>query len=1674
MRRRLSCAIAFLFAFALQAQNYGNEWIDFSQQYFRIPLYKEGIYRIDSATLSHYYDLTTINPKNFQLFLKGKEQFLFINGEADGKINTGDYLEFYASNRSSVVDSMMYSNIQYLPNPYQYVINDTICAFLTLNNSTSNKRFTVESDVNLSAYPSGDHFYTELAFYQSTGYNAVTELAENSSDPHLTQAEGWGYSIIPGFIYTTASGNLNTYTNSSLPFYVTVNYSGASQSPHYSPDHQIRISYTDQNGASVLLHDSTFYGFAPVRKRFVLNSQNTNNSTSVTFSPVGVPSFTDYTLFNMHYIHFFYPHTTDLNAQSLFKLWVDDVPSSNKQSFSFSNFYTSGSSSIILLDLTNGKRIVTTVSGNQVDAVIPNGSGKKYCVLAADQGVIPIGQLVKVNQNGSFVDYRNIGVAKPYVIIYHKNYQSSAQTYKAYRQGLSGGNYQVIDADIEHLYEQFAYGVRKHPVAIRNFIKFLNDSLPVPPQYVLLIGKGIGYAAQMKGGDKKQDLLPTMGIPPADNLFTSALTATGTNGYYPEIPIGRLAVTSNSEVMSYLAKVQKHEEPLVLSDWKKQVLHFVGGDDEALLNELSTYMTSYEQVVRDTLFGAKVTTVKKTTTSPVQSNISDSLRSVINRGAALINFFGHGSTTGFDQAVDDPDMYNNKDKYPFVIANSCYSGDIHQPDLRSVSERFIIADQKGSVGFIATPSFGFSWNLNKYTYGFYTALSQTLYGKSVGEQMRETAYQNSNGDVLTKMACIEMTLSGDPAIKLNVGSLPDYQVFNYNVSFDLKKYTDSVGVQVNYKNLGVAHRDSFAIRIERYLPNGDSMTVIKTVRPLFYEDSMSYYFPIDFNRGIGLNKVNIKLDYYERISEVSEANNSTGLMDLFIPGGDILPVYPYKYAVVPKTQTITLKASTSDPFAPSTTYRLELDTCDTFTSLLSTTLITSKGGVIEWNVSLPYKDSTVYFWRVSRDSISPQKSFAWKESSFQTIGTQRGWGQAHFHQFKSDGYQYVNYQRNQRKFIFLNNKHSVQARSGIYPYLQMPSFNYYFDYQQKEGWPSGFDGWNIAVFDTITAVPKVVYSNNYPATGFGPYNNCVENGTRYVYTFGHWTACGGISSTWQTDLLNFLNSIPQNQYVLAYSLGANVYGDTNYCQFSTYSNALYNAFESIGATNIRTTPDSVPYIVFGRKGMSAGQGHTLIGTNKKSILFLEDSIQTKWNSGYVASEVIGPSYKWNSLHWHVNSLDNSVAGDTSLLKVIGIRKNGQLDTLASFRPDSADVMDLSTYADAGIYPFLKLIVFMKDNVNRTSPQLKRWQVLYDEAPECAINPLKGFASINDTLQEGDEVSFHFPIENIGVKNFADSLVITYWIENSTLIKTQLPHKLKVPPFAPGQILQDTVKLNTYQYKGDNALWIYVNPISDAHYQYEQSQFNNIGRYPFKVNSDITNPLLDVTFDGIRILNGDIVSAKPRIYITLKDENKFLALNDTGAFTIMLQAPNQQQAQRIYFGDQLAFTPGTLPHNSASILYQPNFTVDGRYTFIVQARDRSKNASAATDYRIQFDIDNHPSITQVMNYPNPFTTSTRFVFTLTGSEVPEVFTIQILTISGKVVREITRAELGEIHIGRNITQYAWDGRDNFGDRLANGVYLYRVITKLNGQNIDKNASGADKFFVKDFGKMVLMR
>jgi hypothetical protein len=427
---------------------------------------------------------------------------------------------------------------------------------------------------------------------------------------------------------------------------------------------------------------------------------------------------------------------------------------------------------------------------------------------------------------------------------------------------------------------------------------------------------------------------------------------------------------------------------------------------------------------------------------------------------------------------------------------------------------------------------------------------------------------------------------------------------------------------------------------------------------------------------------------------------------------------------------------------------------------------------------------------------------------------------------------------------------------------------------------------------------------------------------------------------------------------------------------------------------------------------------------------------------------------------------------------------GEEVDLAEFPSVLDSVPDLASIANAQLYPRLRIRGKFHD-IGAADPKpslLQRWQLLHSPVPECAIDPPLGYYQGLDGLFAGQVAKVAVAIHNISEFDM-DSLLVAAWVIDRNNIKRRVHYK-RYAPLAAGMAQTDTIGFNTLGFGGANTLVVEANPVdtlTGVYDQLEQYHFNNIAQWRFDVAVDRENPLLDVTFDGMHILDGDIVSARPEIEISLNDENTVLLLDspaDTAQFKVFLQRPGSP-LERIYFRDNmgnenLQFIPANGPQNEARIHYRPTFTADGKYTLTVQAADLSNNASGDADYKVAFEVINRTTITEVLNYPNPFTTSTRFVFTLTGSEVPTYMKVQIMTITGKVVREVKMHELGPLRVGRNLTDFAWDGTDEFGDRLARGVYLYRVIAQLNGEDIEYRATNAASYFTKGFGKMYLLR
>ncbi|HXD92597.1 MAG TPA: C25 family cysteine peptidase [Bacteroidia bacterium] len=1752
IKTRITYAILFVFV-ALsvfsQAPGFNNSWINFGQKYYKIKVAVDGLYKLDSASLSAAgVPINTIDPHHIQLFQKGKELYPYIAGEADSVLNTRDYILFYAEKNNGKDDSLLFSlypNAPYLTNPYFSVINDTSAVFFTWNSSTNNKRLALNKDTTYSSYPNPAPYYMRDIFSNQTDYTFGPYNIVNQNDPRYLTGEGFvsqSYLSQPGnsqsysSVYSFSFPTQSSYTAGLSPApYATICFSGGNDVAYASPDHIIQIDYQGNGGFTLGTFSVDAYSSRRISYGLNTNLFNMGGNTTIDVSSLTNPATvingsTIDNYANVNYIRVVYPQTFNLQGlgQTQEKMYIpDDATGQLKSRLNITNFNNSGTRGI-LIDTSN--RMISFLSATSTDTVLvpnTNTGNPKFCFLSSWSQVDSTLNIKPVNGNGSFVDYlTQSNLDSVYLIVSHPKLignggNSGVDAYKTYRNSNAGGNYNVVLASIADLYDQFAYGVDLHPMAIKNFCGYLinnaNTTHIRPPSNLFLIGKGVHAweAVYQDQGPSASTfatcLVPSFGNPSSDNMLTVGLPG---STFYPEpaIPTGRLAAQSDQDVVNYLDKVQLYEQQSPDSLWRKRAIHFIGGTTPSDQTAFSNYMTLLKHTYQDTLVGGNVFSFYKTSTAPISINTNDSVTQLINQGVSLMTFFGHGSATGFDQNIDVPSAYNNAPRIPFIIANSCLTGDIFSVNDVTSSEQWVLAPgNKGSIGFIATTAEGVALQLYEYSQELYNQFGYKNYGQPYGYCLKNSiknlmSTSPSAGDSLLMETCQEMTLHGDPAIKANTSTKPDYEITNADVIFDTKTWpTDSIGLKIVMTNNGKAIHTNYSVRVMRAFPNGDTTTVYKTVKAPLYKDTLSFFMFENYTKAVGINNFSVFIDAGYQINESNENNNKTGNIPLFIQGADIEPVWPYEFAIIPNTNTVTLQASTADPFAPTHSYRFQLDTSAFFTSPLVNTLVNATGGVVSLpNVSLLGVDSTVYFWRVAKDSTVPN----WKQSSFQVITGKYGWEQAHFYQFRGDGYQYVKWDSAHWSFDFANNVNTVFVNTTIIPSTNNPppgshtftDIQFFLNNLQVQLFTCGLDGWNVGVFNPISGnlMPNdSVTGGNSGGWWHGKYGSCICDNyavTHYMYNFGTENQCPSnyppdisAAADWRPNLTLFLNNLAPGTPIIAYTTKADY--DAYFHTFSLTDGTqpatdLITAFQSFGSSQIANLNDTTSMIIFGKKG--GGAAHEVLSTNRYQLLSLVDTLDQHFKSGYIASEIIGPAQHsdtaWKSLHWRYKSLETP-SYDSIVVQVIGIDSNGVRTTLANFTDTSQDVPNLYNHG-GGIsgkkYPYLQLIAYEADTSKHTPPQLKRWQVMFDPVPEAALYPSGGFTVAANPVSEGQLFKARIPIKNISAFAFTDSLLISYSIEDAGRNMHPPVFQMKRKPFQPDSVMYDTITVNTtpinnVSFAGNNILWIDVNPLNNPKHRLEQYHFNNMAQIPFTVNKDKINPILDVTFDGTHILNGDIVSSKPDILVTLKDENKFLALNDTGNFAIYVTNANSSAQQRIYFNNpQIQYTKAVLPNNSFKINYKPILAQDGLYTLDIKATDRSGNVSGQSDYKIQYEVINKPMITEVLNYPNPFSTSTKFVFTITGNEVPQTFKIQIMTITGKVVKEITREELGYIHIGRNITEYAWDGNDQYGGKLANGVYFYHIVTRLNGSQMEHMNTSADEYFKKGLGKMVIMR
>jgi hypothetical protein len=150
------------------------------------------------------------------------------------------------------------------------------------------------------------------------------------------------------------------------------------------------------------------------------------------------------------------------------------------------------------------------------------------------------------------------------------------------------------------------------------------------------------------------------------------------------------------------------------------------------------------------------------------------------------------------------------------------------------------------------------------------------------------------------------------------------------------------------------------------------------------------------------------------------------------------------------------------------------------------------------------------------------------------------------------------------------------------------------------------------------------------------------------------------------------------------------------------------------------------------------------------------------------------------------------------------------------------------------------------------------------------------------------------------------------------------------------------------------------------------------------------------------------------------------------------------------------------YTKGSVSYPLSNLALGPQSITVKAWDIANNSSEALiEFLVVDEAEN--GLRHVLNYPNPFSSNTCFQFEHQLQNQDLDIKVEILTPSGRMVRVLEQEVKASGFLSRDVK---WDGRDEFGDPLGNGIYIYRVTvtTEDSRGRILKNSSELEKLVI----------
>lgn len=1590
----------------LFAQNYN--WITPNKNYLKVYVSEDAVYRINKNDFSSAgINPDIIDPRTVKVLFKGNQIPVYFYGEQDGVFNDSDYFDFYGERNYGGLTNVYeetsgYINVSYTLYEYLNLYSDTNIYWIDWGGNFG-LRYILASNSAVINYPQS-YFYEKIHFEKDLIYS----LGEKRNpydyryfNNERVLGEGWYWSELARGNNISDTSNITDIETSASQSYVRLFAYPNSYTDSIFNEHRL-ILRINSNFIDTIKRDNynRFDTTISFPTSFLVNS-GINQISFIYTNPLNYGGRIYFDMFELSY-----PKKFNLIGN---KLSVNLEGSDT----SLNIFKISGlnaANQINIYDVRNNERIIN-YSFSADTLIFPGRKNGNFEIvnnfinekpLRIKKRIVP--NLVS-NQAGA-----------DYLIVYNKLFESQAEQLRNHRETFN--NLRTFKAEVEDINDIFNYGI-ENPAAIRNFVKNVYNNWIAPQlKYLCLFGRGsLDPKKNLSNSVFYENYIPVYGNPPTDGYFANFND--GSYTYYHQIAVGRIPVYNVSEAQNIVNKIIGYDNTQV-DKWIKNYIFITGGQN---LNEQIQFANQSNSLINSFIISPPVSGInakiyRNDSSGYITYNYQDSIINSINSGGLVVNYIGHAATNVWDNGLEEPSDLNNAEKLPVVFSMTCFTGRNSETNERSFGEKFLYIPSEGAIGFVGSTGWSFSGSGNQYNVFLYQGFSSDSI-RMIGDLLKYASAKISidslSFPVKNTINCYN--LIGDPASKLLLPVHPEFDVQpgDYWISNPYPALKEEFVFKIFPKNLGT-YADSNKIRF-LILKNGMQVflkdTVIKNVR---YIDTLTYLTSLD---SAGSYAFKIVLDPDNWYINDSKTNN-IAVFPVILRNISFVPLKPVDNI---ELQSDSLEFTGLNPNVDynqnSVRVILQIDTTENFNSpVLKTYFKNITGGVYTKfmiaNLSrdipkrnIKMNSTTLYFWRMN-SVINNSDSSGWSEVRNILVSNEKvkklKIQDSVIKVTKNQPEQYSITELD--KIEFINNSFELKKFTGN---LVAQSWGGYF-----------YD----ATYFTINEL-QIFFIDT--AQWGGIHIAKVRKLDGKLSELKHFA----YSSLQSNDsLFNYLEAFDTN-FVLMVVKSIPTF------QTQNFNTAVRNKFKQFGSTYI----DSVNLQSTSKWSFISYRGlpQPFVSEAFERINYIP--VIAAMNPEFMFSQgnltsVFGPSDNWNEFRFSFQIFQNSGIK----FNLYGINISGQQVPLVQNK-NISEIIYIDTI-NSLIYPSVKLILNFEIDTNNlvsyNSPKLFTQSVLY--TPPAELVPDNNSVVVSDSIiQEGDTLTVSFFNYNPGYVTSNKS--IYKWYANTTggiiILKTDtLNLPIKIDSFQVVTSRISTKGLKNSNYKKDT-VFIFCETANDRNEFY---YYNNTVVSKVIMEGDSIKPVSDITFDGIKVNNGDYIQRKPHVILKFYD-NSPIFINDTSNIKIRLDniyvpyyigGVKNSELDIQFLGDN---------YLQAIVIYTPNLS-EAEHKFEFISLDANGNRSDSVRYYLN--VTSEFRIVDLYNYPNPMRDKTSFLFNISGEYPPSKCKIKIFSVAGKLIKTIEYMA----NIGFN--KIDWEGRDDDGDYIANGIYLYKLIIEGESQ------------------------